>query len=240
MFRKMIAEFIGTFTLVFIGCGTAMVAGYNDVLGMTGISLAFGLALMGMAHGIGPISGCHINPAVSFGAVVAGRMTVFEMIRYWIAQVGGACVAMIVLLVIFKGNVNGYDIAANGVGQNGWGESYLGKYGMISAFVFEFVATLLFVIVILGSTSPGAPTTVAGIAIGFTLVAIHLFGIQITGVSVNPARSIGPAIFSGSAQALGQLWLFIAAPMLGGAVAGLLFREGLLIEKSEVASVAAE
>lgn len=235
--RKMIAEFIGTFTLVFLGCGAAIMAGMHDILGMLGISFAFGLALIGMAHGIGPISGCHINPAVSFGAVVAGRMSVFEMVRYWIAQVGGACVAALVLLIMMKGRLAGYDVGANGLGQNGWGVGYLGEYTMVSALMFEIIATFLFVIVILGSTSPGAPTTMAGLAIGLTLVVIHLVGIQITGVSVNPARSIGPALFSGSVTAIGQLWLFIVAPMIGAAAAGLMFREGLLIEKSQVARV---
>lgn len=239
MMRKMIAEFIGTFTLVFLGCGAAVMAGMHDILGMLGISFAFGLALIGMAHGIGPISGCHINPAVSFGAVVAGRMTVFEMVRYWIAQVGGACVAALVLLIIMKGRLAGYDVGANGLGQNGYGEGYLGEYTMVSALLFEIIATFLFVVVILGSTSPGAPTTMAGLAIGLMLVVIHLVGIQITGVSVNPARSIGPAIFSGSVTAIAQLWLFIVAPMIGALLAGLMFREGLLIEKTLVDDVAA-
>jgi aquaporin Z len=235
--RKMIAEFIGTFTLVFLGCGAAVMAGMHDILGMLGISFAFGLALIGMAYGIGPISGCHINPAVSFGAVVAGRMTVFEMVRYWIAQVGGACVAALLLLILMKGRMAGYDVGANGLGQNGYGEGYLGEYTMFSALLFEVIATFLFVVVILGSTSPGASTTMAGIAIGLTLVVIHLVGIQITGVSVNPARSIGPAIFSGSVTAIQQLWLFIVAPMIGAAGAGIMFREGLLIERSTVAHV---
>ncbi len=239
MTRKMIAEFIGTFTLVFLGVGAAVMAGMHDILGMSGISFAFGLALIGMAHGIGPISGCHINPAVSFGAVVAGRMTVFEMVRYWIAQVGGACIAALVILLMVTGRKAGYDVGVNGLGQNGYGADYNGGYTLIAALLFEFIATFLFVIVILGSTSPGAPTTMAGLAIGLMLVAIHLVGIQITGVSVNPARSIGPAIFSGSATAIGQLWLFIVAPMAGAALAGLLFREGLLIEKTQVDDVAA-
>jgi len=233
----MIAEFIGTFTLVFFGVGAAVMSGMHDILGMSGISFAFGFALIGMAHGIGPISGCHINPAVSFGAVVAGRMTVFEMVRYWIAQVGGACLAALVLLILMKGRLAGYDVGANGLGQNGYGEGYNGGYSMVAALLFEFIATFLFVVVILGSTSPGAPTTMAGLAIGLMLVVIHLVGIQITGVSVNPARSIGPALFSGSVTAIAQLWLFIVAPMAGAACAGIMFREGLLIEKSQVAHV---
>jgi len=235
--RKMLAEFIGTFTLVFLGCGAAVIAGSTGDgaaltgLGIVGISFAFGFALIGMAYGIGPISGCHINPAVSLGAVVAGRMTVFEMVRYWAAQVGGAVVAAIVLLAILKGKQSGYDLSG-GLGNNGWGAGYLGEYGMVSAFLFELVATFLFVVVILGSTSPGTPAAMAGLAIGITLVVIHLVGIQITGVSVNPARSIGPAIISAKADSIVQLWLFIVAPMLGAFGAGVLFRSGLLQDKS--------
>ncbi len=222
MSREMIAEFIGTLTLVLFGCGTAMAigAGADNIAGVVGISFAFGLALIGMAYGIGPISGCHINPAVSLGAMLAGRMTTAQMIRYWIAQIAGACAGALLLLIIF-GKVGG---------TNGWGEGYLGEYGLVSAFVFELVATFLFLVVILGSTSnnAGAGGAHAGLAIGLALVVIHLFGIMITGVSVNPARSIGPAIFSGSGQALAQLWLFIVAPALGAAAAGLLFKMGLL------------
>lgn len=230
MMRQMIAEFIGTFTLVFLGCGAAVMAGAHDILGMVGISFAFGLALIGMAYGIGPVSGCHINPAVSFGAVVAGRMTVFAMVRYWIAQVAGACVAALVLLIIMKGRQAGYDVGANGLGQNGWGVGYLGEYTMVSALLFEIIATFLFVVVILGATSTGASAASAGLAIGLMLVVIHLVGIQITGVSVNPARSIGPALFSANTTAIAQLWLFIVAPMIGAALAGILFRNDFLLD----------
>ena len=237
--RKMIAEFIGTFTLVFLGCGAAVIAGGSGTeagltsLGIVGISFAFGFALIGMAYGIGPISGCHINPAVSLGAVVAGRMTVFEMVRYWAAQVGGAFVASIVLLAILKGKLSGYDLSG-GLGNNGWGEGYLGEYGLVSAFLFELVATFLFLVVILGSTSPGTPAAMAGLAIGIALVVIHLVGINITGVSVNPARSIGPAFVSADGAAIAKLWLFIVAPALGAVGAGILFRSGLLQDKSIV------
>lgn len=224
MFGKMVAEFIGTFTLVLLGCGAAVIAGAPDLIGLAGISFAFGLALIGMAYGIGPVSGCHINPAVSLGAMVAGRMSVEEMLRYWASQVAGAIVAAIVLYVIASGTA-GYE---GGLGQNGWGAGYLGEYGMVSAFVFEFVATFLFLVVILGSTGAGAPGAMAGLAIGLMLVVIHLVGIQVTGVSVNPARSIGPALISGSGTAIAQLWLFILAPMLGAAAAGFLFKSGLL------------
>lgn len=222
--KKLLAEFIGTFTLVLFGCGAAVIAGAD--IGLTGISFAFGLALVGMAYGIGPISGCHINPAVSLGAVAAGRMVIGDAIKYIAAQIAGAIVAALVLTIIATGKAD-YTVAANGLGQNGFGAGYLGEYTMAAAFTFELVATFLFVVVILGSTGRGAPGAMAGLAIGLTLVAIHLVGINVTGVSVNPARSIGPALFAGGA-ALSQLWLFIVAPVLGGLAAGALFRTGLL------------
>ena len=222
--NKMTAEFIGTFTLVLFGCGAAVIAGEH--IGFAGISFAFGLALVGMAYGIGAVSGCHINPAVSLGAVAAGRMEIGEALRYIAAQLAGAIVAALVLLVIASGKT-GYSVAANGLGQNGWGAGYLGEYTMAAAFIFELVATFLFVTVILGSTGDGAPTAMAGLAIGLTLVVIHLVGINITGVSVNPARSVGPALFAGG-HALAQLWLFIVAPIAGGLAAGVVFRTGLL------------
>lgn len=222
--KKPLAEFIGTFTLVFIGCGSAVIAGAD--IGLTGISFAFGLALIGMAYGIGPVSGCHINPAVSLGAVAAGRMGIADAIQYIIAQCAGAVVAALVLMTIASGKAD-YSVAENGLGQNGWGPGYLGEYTMAAAFMFELVATFLFVVVILGSTGATAPAGFAGLAIGLTLVGIHLLGINITGVSVNPARSFGPALFAG-ATALSQLWLFIVAPIAGGILAGVLFRSGLL------------
>ena len=222
--KKPIAEFIGTFTLVLFGCGSAVIAGAD--IGLTGISFAFGLALIGMAYGIGPISGCHINPAVSLGMVAAGRMSFAEAIPYMIAQVAGAIVAALILLMIASGKAD-YSVAENGLGQNGWGAGYLGEYGVVSAFVFEVVATFLFMVVILGATGSTAPAAIAGLAIGLTLVVIHLVGINVTGVSVNPARSIGPALFAGGG-AIAQLWLFIVAPVLGAMAAGVLFKSGLL------------
>ena len=222
--KKMIAEFIGTFTLVLVGCGAAVIAGAD--IGLTGISFAFGLALIGMAYGIGPVSGCHINPAVSLGAVAAGRMQMGEAVQYIIAQVAGAIAGALVLMLIASGKAD-YSVAENGLGQNGWGAGYLGEYAMGAAFVFELVATFLFVTVILGATGAGAPSAMAGLAIGLALVAIHLVGINVTGVSVNPARSIGPALLAGG-TALAQLWLFLVAPIIGGVLAGLLFKSGLL------------
>ncbi len=223
--NKAIAEFIGTFTLVFLGCGAAVIAG--SVVGVLGIAFAFGLALIGMAYGIGPVSGCHINPAVSLGALMAGRMSSGDFVQYVIAQCLGAIAGALVLYLIVSGKVAGYDVGKSGLGQNGWGPAYLGGYGLGAALLFEVVATFLFVTVILGSTGKGAPSAMAGLAIGLTLVVIHIVGIQVTGVSVNPARSLGPALFAG-AGALSQLWLFILAPLIGGAAAGILFKSGVL------------
>jgi aquaporin Z len=222
---KALAEFIGTFTLVLLGCGAAVIAGKE--VGVLGISMAFGLALIAMAYGIGPVSGCHINPAVSLGAMLAGRMSIVDFVVYGIAQCLGAIAGAAVLYMIASGKLSGYNLATSGLGQNGWGAGYLGAYGMQAAFVFEAVATFLFLVVILGSTQKAAPGAMAGLAIGLTLIVIHIVGIQITGVSVNPARSLGPALFVGG-NAMSQLWLFVAAPCLGAAVAGLLFRAGLL------------
>jgi aquaporin Z len=222
--KKYLAEFVGTFTLVLFGCGTAVVAGKE--VGHAGIAFAFGLALLCMAYGIGPVSGCHINPAVSLGVYTAGRMSAGDLVGYIVGQLLGGIVAAAVLLVIASGQA-GYSVGVNGLGQNGWGPGYQGEYAISSAIVFEFVATLLFVIVILGSTQQGAPTQLAGVGIGLALVAIHLFGISITGVSVNPARSLGPALFVGG-HALTQVWLFLVVPSVGGIVSGILYRAKLL------------
>jgi len=224
--KKYVAELVGTFILVFFGCGTAVVAG--DKVGIVGIAFAFGFALIGAAYGIGTISGCHINPAVSIGVFVAGRMSLKDMIGYWIGQFIGAILAAWVLYFYIVGGIpGGYNVAANGLGQNGWGPGYQGEYNLASAIAFEFVATLIFVIVILGSTQKAAPAGFAGLPIGITLVAIHIFGIHITGVSVNPARSLGPALFVGG-QALSQVWLFLLIPSVAGVIAGLLFKFKLL------------
>ncbi len=223
--KKFLAEFIGTFTLVLLGCGTAVVAGSH--VGFLGIAFAFGFALLGMAYGIGSISGCHINPAVSLSFLASGRMKIGDFLGYVIFQCLGALLAAWVLSCILSGQLAGYDIAVKGLGQNGWGPDYLGGFSQHAAMVFEFVATLLFVIVILGSTQEGVPTQIAGLAIGITLVVIHIFGIPITGVSVNPARSLGPALLVGG-KALSQLWLFLLVPSVAGLVGGLLFRGRLL------------
>jgi aquaporin Z len=220
--KKYLAEMVGTFILVLFGCGTAVVAG--DKVGILGIAFAFGFALIGAAYGIGPISGCHINPAVSLGVWTAGRMKTTDMLGYWVGQFAGGIVAAWVLSFFIVGGVpGGYNIAGNGLGQNGWGAGYQGEYNLTSAIVFEFVATLIFVVVILGATQKAAPAGFAGLGIGITLVVIHIFGIHITGVSVNPARSFGPALLVGG-KALSQVWLFLLVPSVAGVVAGLLFR----------------
>jgi aquaporin Z len=220
--KKLVAEFIGTATLVFFGCGSAVLAGPE--VGQLGI--AFGLAIVAMAYGIGPISGCHVNPAVSFGAFLAGRMGAGEMVQYWVAQFLGALVGAGILYVIATGNPN-FQLGEWGLGSNGYGQGYLGGYELTAAFVFEVVATFLFLVVILGVTQKGSPAMLAGLAIGLTLVVIHIVGIQVTGVSVNPARSFGPAVFA-QGLALQQLWLFIVAPLIGASLAGFLFRAKLL------------
>jgi len=223
--KKYVAEFIGTFTLVLFGCGTAVVSG--QAVGHLGIAFAFGFALLAMCYGIGPVSGCHVNPAVSLGVFAAGRMSGKDLGGYIVAQLLGGIVAAGVLAVIAKGLLAGYNVHASGLGQNGWGEGYQAGYALSSAVVFEFVATLIFVIVILGSTQAGAPTQMAGLAIGITLVVIHIFGINITGVSVNPARSLGPAIWLGG-KAISQVWMFLLVPSIAGIVSGAIYRSKVL------------
>lgn len=228
MTRKLVAEFIGTFALVLIGCGAVVLAGFG-VIGQEGIAWAFGLAIVAMAYGVGPVSGCHVNPAVSFGAWIAGRMSTAEMLGYWAAQCVGAIVGAGVLLVIASGTA-AFSLAQHGLGQNGYGLGHSpGDYNLLSCAVFEIVATFLFVVTALGVTQKNAPTQLAGLAIGLTLTAIHIVGIQVTGVSVNPARSLGPAVWV-LGDAIGQLWLFIAAPMVGAGLAGCAFRVKLLSE----------
>ena len=211
--QKFVAEFIGTLTLVLFGCGAAVLGGDN--VGQLGIALAFGFAIVAMAYGIGSISGCHVNPAVSLGAFIAGRMSAREMLVYWVAQFLGALVGAGILAAIAG--------MAGGLGQNGWGPGYNGEFSMQAALIFEVVMTAIFVIVILGSTSAEAPAGFAGLAIGITLAVIHIVGIQVTGVSVNPARSFGPAVLVGG-QALSQLWLFFVAPAIGAVIASAIYR----------------
>ena len=219
--QKYVAEFLGTFALVFIGCGSAVIAGGQ--IGYAGIAFAFGLTVLAMVYAIGPISGCHINPAISIAMLVAGKMKGKDALMYIIAQCLGAVVAAGILLVIANG-VNGYDLATDGLGQNGFGrDGSPAGYSLAACFLAEVVLTAIFLFVIFGSTSKGAPKGFAGLSIGFSLVLIHLVGIPITGTSVNPARSLGPAIFA-RGDAISQVWLFLIAPVLGAIVAALIWK----------------
>lgn len=218
--KKYLAEMIGTMVLVLIGCGSAVIAGGS--IGFLGISLAFGFSVLAMAYGIGSISGCHINPAVTVGALVAGRINAKDAGMYIVFQIIGAIIGAGVLYYIASG-LQGYNISTNGLGQNGFGEYSPMKYSLAAGFAAEVVLTFIFLIVILGATSSKAPAGFAGIPIGISLVIIHLVGIPITGTSVNPARSIGPALFVGGA-AISQLWLFIVAPLIGAVIAGLVWK----------------
>lgn len=212
MSKKLIAEVIGTFILVFFG--TCAIVYMGTDIGKLGIGMAFGLGVVAAAYGIGPISGAHLNPAVSIGMVTAGRMSVGDFIGYVVAQVIGAILAIIVIKIM-------------GTPDGGLGATTVGATGTTAAFIFEAVATFLFVTVILGATaSNGGAGALAGLAIGLTLVVIHLAGINVSGSSVNPARSLAPAIFLGG-DALAQMWLYIIAPLAGGAVAGVLHAAGI-------------
>lgn len=216
--RKYAAELIGTFALVLIGCGSAVIAG--QYIGFLGISFAFGLTVLAMVYAIGNISGCHINPAITIAMLVAGKIKSRDAAVYIIVQSVGAIIAAGILLVIATGRA-GYSLAVNGLGQNSYGS--LGGYSLVAGFIAEVVLTALFLFVIFGSTSKNAPAGFAGISIGLSLVLIHLVGIPITGTSVNPARSLGPAIFV-RGEALSQLWLFWVAPILGGVLAALAWK----------------
>ena len=232
--RKLLAELIGTFSLVLFGCGAAVISGISVTgpsgIGLLGISFAFGLAVVVMAYAIGGISGCHINPAITISMLVAGKIKAGEAVQYIIGQLIGAVLASGVLYLIQKGSP-GFMMGEWALGSNGWGEGYLGGYNMTSAFITEAVLTFLFLIVIFGTTSKWGNGTMAGLAIGLTLVLIHLVAIPVTGTSVNPARSFGPAVFA-QGKALTQLWLFIAAPIVGGIAAALVWK-GLIETKEE-------
>jgi len=221
--RRLMAEFIGTFWLVLGGCGSAVLAaGFPKTgIGFLGVALAFGLTLLTMAFAIGHISGCHINPAVSVGLWAGGRFPASEVIPYIIAQVIGGIVAAGVLYVIASGTA-GFDLSA-GFAANGYGAHSPGGYGLGSAAVCEVVMTLMFLFVIMGATDKRVPAGFAPIPIGLVLTLIHLISIPVTNTSVNPARSTGPALFVGG-WAIGQLWLFWLAPMVGAALGGILYR----------------
>jgi aquaporin Z len=218
--NRYLAEFVGTFVLVFASCGSAVLAG--DKIGFLGVSLAFGLSLLAMVYAIGPISGCHINPAVTVGILLSKRMDARYAAGYIAAQILGAIVAAGILLIIVKGGPGGYDPSVAGFAANGYGEHSPGRYSLLSAFLVEIVLTFFLVFTVLGATDVRAPVGFAGIAIGLVLTLVHLVGIPVTNTSVNPARSIGPAIFVGG-WALSQLWLFIVAPVIGAVVAALVY-----------------
>lgn len=221
--RKGLAEFLGTFWLVFGGCGSAVLAAaFPEVgIGLLGVSAAFGLTVLTMAYSIGHISGCHLNPAVSIGLVVGGRFPARELPVYLVAQVLGGIAGAGVLYLIASGQ-DGFSLAG-GFAANGFGEHSPGRYSMVSAFVAEVVLTFVFLFIIHGATDKRAPVGFAPIAIGLALTLIHLIGIPVTNLSVNPARSTGPAVFVGG-WALAQLWLFWLAPILGGALGGFAYR----------------
>ena len=222
--RKLAAEVIGTFWLVFGGCGSAVIAAtFPEVgIGLVGVSLAFGLTVLTMAYAIGHISGCHLNPAVTLGLWAGGRFPAREVLPYWAAQVAGALIAAALLLFIASG-APGYDLMTNGLAQNGYGTASPGHYSLAAAFAIEVTLTAGFLLVILGSTDTRAPVGFAPIAIGLALTLIHLVSIPVTNTSVNPARSTGPALLVGGV-AIQQLWLFWLAPLLGGVVGGVLYR----------------
>ena len=224
MSRKLGAEFIGTFWLVLGGCGSAVLAAaFPDVgIGLLGVSFAFGLTVLTMAYAIGHISGCHLNPAVSFGLWAGGRFSTAELVPYIIVQVLGAIAGAGILYLIFSGGGDFTDLSC-GFAANGFDEHSPGKYSMVAALIIEFVMTFMFLIIIMGATDAKAPKGFAPIAIGLGLTLIHLISIPVTNTSVNPARSTGPALFVGG-WALQQLWLFWVAPIAGAVFGGVVYR----------------
>lgn len=239
--NRLLAECVGTFWLVFGGCGSAVLAAAfpNVGIGLLGVSLAFGLTVVTMAYSIGHISGCHLNPAVTLGLACAGRFSWSDVPGYMLAQVIGATVASAVLYEIASG-APGFSLAA-GFAANGFGEHSPGHYSMSAALLSESVLTAMFLLVILGTTDPRAPAGFAGLAIGLALTLIHLIGIPVTNLSVNPARSTGPAIFVGG-WALQQLWLFWFAPLAGATIGAVIYRllggdDVTVVERVEVSVV---
>jgi len=220
--KTYLAEVLGTFLLVFIGTASVVTGGFGGALplGQEGIGLAFGIGLIAAAYTVGPISGAHLNPAVTLGVFLAGRLPAKDVVPYFIAQIIGAILASLALWIIVSGKVGGH---TTGFGANGWDPA---AWGTWSAFIIEVIATFTFVTVILGVTSASHTTVLAGLVIGLTLAGLHFAVIPVTGTSLNPARSIGPALFTGGA-AISQLWLFIVAPLIGGAIAGVVAKTGI-------------
>lgn len=226
--RTLAAEALGTACLVFVGVGVATLTfgfaltGPSASAGVVATALAFGLVMLILAYAIGPVSGAHINPAVTIGFLLAGRISLADAVGYWVAQIVGGIAGAAVLRGLFAG-ADGYSTASQGMGTNSWGDGSMVHLSAGGAFLAEAVLTFLFVFVVLAVTSRAGATLLAGVAIGFALGLVHLMGIPLTGTSVNPARSIGPALFVGG-DALAHLWLFIVAPLVGGAVAALASR----------------
>ncbi|MDD4138106.1 MAG: aquaporin Z [Methanoregula sp.] len=218
--KKYLAELLGTFVLIFIGTGSAVVAGAQ--IGFLGIALAFGLTVVAMVYAIGHISGCHINPAITIAMLVNGKIGSKDAVYYIIAQCIGAVLASVLLLSIMTG-LPGFDVATTGLGQNGYGIASPGGYSMVSGLIAEVLLTFVFLLVIFGVTSKSAPAGFAGIPIGLALTVILLVCIPITGASINPARSLGPALVVGG-TALAQLWLFIIAPIIGAVIAAFVWK----------------
>jgi aquaporin Z len=224
--KSYVAEVFGTFCLVFMGCASVVTGGFGGILpaGSVGIGLTFGTAVIAMAYAIGPVSGAHLNPAVSLGAFLAGRLPAKDLVPYMIAQVIGGILGAAGLYLIVTGKAQAYDFGAAGFAQNGWDP--VKGYSAYSAFVTEVLATFVFVTIILGVTSEKHATAFAGLVIGLTLAALHFAFIPVSGNSLNPARAIGPALFAG-ATAISQLWLYIIAPLIGGAIAGVVAKAGI-------------
>jgi aquaporin Z len=218
--KKYAAEFIGTATLVFMGCGSAVIAG--EKVGFLGIALAFGLSVLVMVYAIGPISGCHINPAITIAMLTAGKIKSMDAVAYIVAQCLGGILGAAVLLQVVERRL-GYSLAANGLGQNGYGLHSPMGYSLAGCLAAEIILTALFLFVIFGATSKNAPQGFAGLAIGLSLTLIYIVGIPITGTSVNPARSLGPALMVGG-DALSQVWLFVLAPVVGGILAAVVWK----------------
>jgi len=235
--KKYIAELFGTFVLVFFGCGTAVVCeGYKGgvetgFLGVTAIALAFGLAIVAAAYAIGPVSGCHVNPAVSLAMFITGKLSLEDLIGYVIAQVAGAFAGSSILVIIIANST-----ALAGFGANGYGELSAVGLNVTGAIITEIILTFVFVMTILGVTSESRNSHVAGIVIGLTLVLVHLIGIPLTGTSVNPARSLAPAVFAGG-EALSQVWVFIVAPFIGAALSALVYKKYFEVRKKAAADI---
>ncbi|MEC3471136.1 aquaporin [Bacillus tropicus] len=221
MIKKAIAECIGTFVLVLFGTGTAVIGGGVEGIGILGIAMAFGLSIVAMAYSIGTISGCHVNPAVSIAMFINKRMTAKELAYYVIAQILGALLGTVTLVTILK---------SSGMTLSKLGQNSFGNLGASGSFLVEFVLTFVFILVIMAVTGKKGITNLAGIVIGLTLVLVHLLGISLTGTSVNPARSLAPALFAGG-EAISQLWVFIIAPVLGGIAAAMVGKSLLNTEK---------